>query len=444
MRPTHIFYATIVALLLGQAACKGGAKSTDKGSAAPTPTPTTPTPPTPSQPPSGDIIREWSDITDTAAMAHDKYEVPHYDDRAFAFVAIAQHDAVTSIEPRYEPYAYTGSHKGADPIAAAAQAAHDILIASYPKQDAMLKEKLAASLAKVPDGEPKQKGIEAGKAAAAALLAKRAGDGFDKVVEFKPAKVFGAWQYTPPVDNFAYGPQVGQMQGMTLTKPDQFLPPPPPPFAGERYAKDFNEVKAVGAKDSKTRTPDQSFAGQYWYEYCLRGWNRIAKGVSSEKKSDLWETARLFALLNIAIWDGWVSSFNAKYHYAPKAGIRPITAIRIADLDGNKATDPDPKWEPFMGTPPIPEYPSTHAALGAVGAAVLAHVYGDATPFTMTSPTAVPPGPRSYKSFSQAAQENADSRVWIGIHFRYATEAGLELGKKVGEHAIANALKKKQ
>jgi len=423
----HSFTATIVALLLIQAGC---------GANSPT---TSPSPKPGGEAVSGDVIRDWGEIGDAAALVHDQYAVPHYDDRAVAFAAIAQHDAINSIDPRYETFAYSERNAGGDPVAAAAQAAHDIYIASFPKQAAMLDEKLGAWLAKVPDGEAKQTGIKAGKSAAAALLATRATDGFDKVVEYKPTSAVGAWQYTPPVDNFAYDPQVGQMQGMALSKPDQFLPPPPPPFDGEHYLKDFTEVKTFGAKDSTTRTPDQSAGGQYWYEYSLRGWNRIARGVAAEKKTDLWETAHLFGLLNIAIWDGWIANFNAKYHYAPTAGIRPITAIRL----GNKASKPDPKWEPFMGTPPIPEYPSGHAALGASAATVLAHVYGDATPFTMTSPSAVPPGPRSFKSFSQAAQENADSRVWIGIHFRFATEAGLAQGKRVGENAIVTVLKKK-
>jgi hypothetical protein len=390
----------------------------------------------------GDIIRDWGEAAYAAALAHDKYAVPHYDDRAWVLMALAQHDAINSAQRRFEGYAYTADNAGADPIAAASQAAHDILIAYFPKQAAEIDAKNAAWLGKVADGEAKARGVAAGAEAAKAVIAKRTGDGWDKPSEYKPTKKLGAWQYTPPFDKMAYNPHVGAMTPFALTSHDQFRPVPPPALTSPEYAKAFDEVKSVGAKDSKTRTADESSYGQFWYEYSVAGWNRIARIVSAEKQSDLWETARLFAMLNVAMWDGWIAGFNAKYFYAPTVGWRPLTAIHDAKKDGNPKTEPDPTWEPFMGTPPVPDYPSTHSVLGAAASVVLIAFYGDETPFTFASPSSNPPGqPRSFTSFSKAAEENADSRVKIGIHFRFATDAGLKQGREVARYVVETQMK---
>jgi hypothetical protein len=392
---------------------------------------------------SGDVIREWDVAVHEAANVDDGYFGRlFFHDRAFAMVSLAQHDALNSINPRYKSYAYDGRNEDGDPVAAAAQAGHDVLAAAYPKQVASFDARLAAALSKIPEGDKKAKGIGAGQAAAAAVIAKRAGDGIDVVGEYKPTKVPGSWQFTPPFDGVAFQPGLVQTRPFALASADQFKPAPPPPFTGEVFTADFNEVKTIGAKDSTTRTADQSYYGQFWYEFSGAGWGRVARVVSAAKNSDAWDTARALALVHIATFDGYIAGFEAKYRHAPTAGIRPYTAIRHAESLGNPKLKTDPKWEPFLGTPPVPDYPSTHSVLGAAAAVVLASIYGDETAFTFTSPSTVPPnGSRSFKSFSEAAKENAVSRVIIGIHFRFATTAGLEQGKKVGNFVAASMLK---
>lgn len=404
----------------------------------------------------GDVIRDWNRACYLAAVVDGGYfNKLFFDDRAFTMVAIAQHDALNSIEPRYEVYAYQEKHPGGDPIAAAAQAGHDVLAAMYPAQVESFDKRLAASLGEIPDGEAKTAGIAAGRGAAAAIIADRKDDGLDGQVEYKPKKAVYAWQPTPPL-KIALAPGLGKVRPFALSSADQFRPAPPPDVSSKEYADAYNEVKEIGAMKSTTRTEEQSDIGRFWYEFSGLGWAKVAGAVTSTKESDLWDTARALALVHMALFDSYVAGFEAKYHYAPKAGWRPYTAIRMAAKDRNSATKPDPKWEPFLSTPPVPDYPSTHSVLGAAAASVLADLYGDETPFEFTSgtfikgvdpafgPTKVgaPDGEkRAFKSLSQAARENADSRVFIGIHFRFACDAGLEQGKKIGEWVAANRLK---
>ena len=212
-----------------------------------------------------------------------------------------------------------------------------------------------------------------------------------------------------------------------------------PALTSQEYATAFNEVKTLGKLNSVTRTPDQTAYSKFWYEFSEAGWNRVARTVVINKKLNLLEAARLFALVDMAIADAYTAGWESKFHHN---FWRPYTAIRKADIDGNNATAVDAGWEPSEPTPPVQDYPSTHSALGNAAATVLAKVLGDNTAFTMSSPTAFPAGStRSFQSFSQAANENADSRVMAGIHFRFSCVAGQELGNKIGAWTVANHLK---
>ena len=204
------------------------------------------------------------------------------------------------------------------------------------------------------------------------------------------------------------------------------------------YAADYNEVKAIGELNSATRTSEQSEIARFWYEGSPNGWNRIARVVAPQRGLDLWQSARLFGLLNFAMADGFIAGFDAKYFYN---FWRPVTAIRAGATDGNPATIADPAWATFLVSPAIPDYPSTHSVLGAAAADVLARFFGsDAISFTTTSGAPFPAIARSFTSFSQAARENADSRVYAGIHFRMACRDGLTQGAQVGRYAFENAL----
>jgi hypothetical protein len=205
------------------------------------------------------------------------------------------------------------------------------------------------------------------------------------------------------------------------------------------YRRDFDEVKRVGGKASTQRSSDETHYAAFWYEFSDIGWNRVARAASGRVKQDLWERARTFALLNMAMADAYIAGWDSKYHHN---FWRPVTAIHLAGNDGNPATAPDASFDPMLITPPVPDMPSTHSALGAAAATVLAEAFGrDHVPFSFASTSALPGNPvRSFRSFSEAARENADSRVRAGLHFRFATNAGLELGSRIGQQANRHSL----
>jgi hypothetical protein len=197
-------------------------------------------------------------------------------------------------------------------------------------------------------------------------------------------------------------------------------------------------VKRVGGKNSTTRTAEQSEIARYWYEGSPQGWSRVARVVAAQRRLDRWENARLLALVNAAIADGYIAGADTRYLYN---FWRPVTAIRAGDTDGNDATVADVAWETYLNTPPLPDYPSTHSVAGGAASAVLIRFFrSDKVAFTMTSGPPFSGITRSFSSFSQAAQENADSRVYAGIHFRSACQDGIKLGQHIGRRAVAQYL----
>ncbi len=389
---------------------------------------------------SNSIVIEWSKAAfDAAGGASEGH--PLLASRIEAMMHIAIHDALNAINPVYGQYAFKShQYNSADPFAAVASAAHTVLKASWPDNASMLDTKLSTSLSGIPNGTAKTKGIAVGVAAANAILALRANDGAfqNPIADVPVSKVPGVYNAVPP-NNFRYAPFWKTMQLFSLETHDQFRASPPPPLKSPDYAQDLNEVKAFGKINSAVRTTDQTASANFWYEFADIGWNRIARIQARDYNNGLYATARMFALLNMAMADTYTAFFDSQNHYYTW---RPYTAIRAANMDGNNQTEADPDWEPLLTTPPVPEYPSGHAALGNAASTVLSHIFGNYSPFTTTSTTASPAGAeRSFKSFKQAADENADSRVMAGIHFRFATEAGLKLGDKVGKWTLDNYLK---
>lgn len=360
--------------------------------------------------------------------------------RVNAMVHIAMHDALNAVNPTYEQYTYKKKAPAADLVTAAAKAAHTVLVGSFPAKKPMLDSVLSVTLAGVAEGPAKYKGMEVGAEAGNAMLALRAGDGADAdpIAIVLPSNVPGVYNAVPPFD-FVFAPQWKTMKLFSLERHDQFRSAPPPTLNSTTYKEGFNEVKEVGVKDSKTRTADQTAFAKYWYEFSEIGWNRVARTVVANRNTGLMESARLFALLNMATADAYTAGWDSKFHYN---FWRPYTAIRAAANDLNDETLPDNNWEPLEATPPVQDYPSTHSALGNAAAKVLAAVFGDTTPFTMTSFTAVPAGSvRTFSSFSQAANENAESRVMAGIHFRFSCIAGQKLGDDIGSYTVNNHLR---
>jgi len=414
-------------------------------------------------PPSGgDAVTLWNANAGVAATAACLAPLnnPLHESRIYAMMHVAIHDAVNAIDRHSRPYALdVRAEPGASPDAAVAAAARDVLVALIAQlplelhtQDcidagvASAEAAYAAALAAIPDGQAKAQGIAVGRAAAAAILALRADDGavgpflnFACPEDTNP----GEYQCTPGTPFIAF--EVWQnVVPFVLHHSSQFRPGPPYAVDTKKYAADFNEVKSLGGDDVTTpsaRTADQTEIALFWWESSPLKWNRIARTVSADKGLTLWENARLFGLLNMALADGYIAMVDSKNHYNYW---RPITAIRTGETDGNPHTIGDPTWTPLRPTPPNQDYVSGHSIEGGAGAEVLKQFFGaddiifeDCGAVLPAGSTCSDPTPvfRSYTSFSQAAAENAYSRILIGYHFRKSTEEGIEYGRKIGRRA---------
>jgi hypothetical protein len=282
--------------------------------------------------------------------------------------------------------------------------------------------------------------VAVGQAAAAAIIARRAKDGSDIVTPYTSGTKLGVWRSTSPASDPAIGVGFGQVKPFTMTSATQFSLPKPAYFdlTSAEYAADYNKVKSIGGANSKTRTAEQSEIARFWYEPSPGVHIRLARDLVVKQKLDLWESARLFALLHLVSADSLIAGYDAKYRYN---FWRPVTAIRNGENDGNPQTVSDPTWKPYLETPNHPDYLSIHAVVCAGWAEVMARFFGtDQYSFTIASAAPYPGITRSFKSFSQSAQEAADSRIYAGIHFPSSCRDGLVIGRKIGEQAFDNFL----
>lgn len=388
-----------------------------------------------------DVVLDWNDNALAAIAANDGHADPLLASRTLAMVHVAMHDAVNATGYRfYRAYAFGGRDRWADPVAAAASAAQRVLAQLFPAQEAGLSELLAASLSQVRDGKPEARGVELGRRVGDRIIQLRAQDRSNESTPYTPGDEPGDYQFTTP--DFIAAPGWQYVTPWALQRADQFRSAPPPALDSAEYATAYAEVLDKGRADSQTRSADESAYAQFWYEFSERGWNRVTHVVAQQERLGLAGAARLFALVNMALADSYTAGWDSKFHYD---FWRPITAIQRGDEDGNAATRADPSFAPFLPTPPVQDHPSTHSALGAAAAEVLTRFFGKrghVIGFSMTSSSASRPNleVRSYSSFEQAAKENADSRVMAGIHFRFACDAGLALGKKIGEYTFENHL----
>lgn len=374
------------------------------------------------------VVVAWNGIVNDIAFAEDQFQT-FKGVRAHAMMHIAMHDALNAVIPLYRRFAYRGNDGLAHPLAAAAQAAHDVVESQYPAAKTRLDAELANWLSRVPDGLSKTRGIALGQQSAAAILALRRDDGWDVQGTYAFSPEVGAYQTTPPWNGFVLQPGFRFAKPFGLRAPDQFRPAPQPSLDSAKYAEAYNEVKDFGRVDSVVRTLDQTRYAVWWMEFTEGSVNRLARQLVSHRKTNLWRAARMFALLNMSMFDGYLAIWDSKYEYNHW---RPYTAIREANRDGNKATDADSAWEPLRPTPPFPEYVSAHSAVCGASFEVLKRTFGDHVDFTMETTTAPPEMPRrSFRSFTAAAAECADSRVRLGWHFRYSTDRGLALGRAV-------------
>jgi hypothetical protein len=386
------------------------------------------------------VIVDWIVHTDEVTSPNTPSNTPPRRSRTFAMVSVAMHDALNGIESKYERYASPASDPQASPVAAAAQAAHDVLVSLFQDRRDELDAKLAASLGGVNDDEARARGIALGRAAAAALLSARASDGSNVVVSYTPIDQLGFWRPTPPAFAPALEPNWGNVTPWGLQSGSQFRSRAPYPLPSAEYAADFTEVHDYGSASSGIRSADQTSYALFWFEPSANGWNRLARTAVAIQPKNIWKTARMFALMNMALADGYIASFDSKYVWQ---SWRPITFIPAPD-DGNPATARDLSWVPLRPTPPIPDQTSAHTAAGFAARAALIEVFGDdpGNPMTMTSSTAVPVGStRTWATFTQAAAENADSRVMVGIHTRQSVVDGETQGRLVGDYVIGHRLR---
>ena len=384
-----------------------------------------------------ELAVEWSGLAYEIAYAEDQF-LTFKGQRAIAMMHLAMHDALQAIVPVYAAYAHEANEPGAEPLAAAAQAAHDVMIAIYPDRATDLAALLSAWQDRVPPSNAKTLGIAVGSASAQTILARRAEDGWDLAGEYAFRSGAGQYQTTPPWNGFTLQPGFRFARPFSFDDVAQFRPPPPPALDSPAYAEAMSEVRINGDSTSTVRTDDETGYALWWMEFAESGVGRLARRLLLERELDLWDANRVLAQLYVALFDGYVTNWDSKYEYNHW---RPYTAVRVADDDGNAATQSEPDWVPLRPTPPFPEYASAHATGCAAAFEVLAGTFGDATPFENTSLTS-PPGMamRSFTGFRAAAAECADSRVRLGWHFRYATEAGLETGTRIARHVMATIL----
>ena len=388
---------------------------------------------------SGQPVIDWNQVLLSIVNTPGAQPANIQPTRNFAILHAAIYDAVDAIDRTREPYLISvRAPRSASETAAADAAAHTALVGLYPQQQGILDQDYAAELAQVPDGRAKDKGIELGEQVAGELLAIRANDGSNV-----PAPPFvagtnpGDYRSTPPNFPAPVFTTWGQVTPFVLDRGDQFRPAPPPPLMSDAYAAAINEVKSLGSATSTTRTPEQTQIGKFWNPPIQNFWNQIAESVALAHHSDLPTTARLFAALNLSFADSAIAFYDAKYTYRLW---RPVTAVRLADSDGNPNTAGDPNWLPLAGnTAADPSYPGAHSTISAAGADVLASFYGDLQHFTVTSPV-LPGVTRSFTSFGAAAQEAGLSRIYSGQHTRLDHLAGLALGHHVAEFVLHNAL----
>ena len=422
-----------------------------------------------------DVVTDWNTNAGAVAQAAciSPAPDPFHESRLYAMLHIAIHDALNAIQRRSTAYAYAGlAPAGASVDASAASAAHAVLVSELPKLPALFAActstalQLAdglyqAAIAAIPDGQAKTDGIAVGAAAAAAIIALRSADGSEAPFAdfaFPQGTQPGEWRFTEIP--FAAATSWSQVTTFGLDRADRYMPNPPYPVqcgvheanastgSCKLYARDLEDVKNYGGAGTNLRTADETQVALFWVESSPLGWNRMARTVSPQFGFDPWQNARLFALLNMGLADGYVASAHTKYHYR---FWRPETAVRLADEDGNPYTSGQPDWTPLAApTPPVPDYESAHSVAGAVSAEVFRRVFGadqvDFEACSLTLPVAgercggVNEVRRRYSSFSQAAAENGRSRVLCGYHFQNAVTKGLEHGRRIGADVVKHHL----
>jgi len=375
-----------------------------------------------------DAATDWNkNATDVLTVNPAGQAVAAFSILHLAMVHGAVYDAVNGIDRGHRPYLILPSAQPWDSSdAAAAAAAHRVLVSLLPAQQTALDTQYATYIAAL-SGSAAQiaGGVAAGEAAAQAMIAARTNDGRFGPFRFTPSTGIGQWR--PELPAFVSDPNawLKDVKPFMVRSASQFRSDEPDPLTSRRYARDFDEVKSVGAAVGSTRTADQTSAAIYWYPNPPAIWSRIYRTISTQRSLSTVDAARLYAEFYLTASDALITVWESKAFYS---FWRPITAIHMADQDGNRRTDPDPGWMPFRDTPPYPEHPSGHSSFTASAVTVLQQFFhSDRIAWTDTNAGET----RSFTRASDALEELVSARVWEGIHFRHADEQGALIGKRV-------------
>jgi hypothetical protein len=401
----------------------------------------------------GDVVVAWNQtMLEAIRMSMDTLGLST---RTMAMVQEATYDAVNAIDhfgSVFQVSVPASESQGASPEAAASEAAFDVLSALIPQEQSLFNVTLAESLADIPAGPALNAGIAVGDTVAAGILAWRANDGSNAQVPYEPGTAPGQWRPTPPDYTTAWGPEWGQVTPFAIPNAKLFMPGPPPALKSVAYANAVNLTKSLGAKNSTTRTPQETKIADFWsYDVLGMGpppvlYNQITQEIALEQRNTLDQNARLFGLVGTAIGDAGIVAWDAKFTYNLW---RPIMAIRDANQDGNKLTVADPNWAPMGApgdgvradfTPSFPAYASGHATFGAAIFTVLADFYGtDHMAFTIGSDQ-MPGMDQTFHSFGSAAHLNGISRIYMGVHYIFDMTAGLSSGGEVGNYEYQHVM----
>jgi hypothetical protein len=393
-----------------------------------------------------DPIAAWNEISETAVKSAG--HPPPVAALDFAIVHLAIYDAVNSIERRYEPYYTLVPGATGSPSAAAAKAGHDILVGLFLGQSAPLDAAYANFLAA--NGlDPLDPGTAVGAQVAANILTLRSNDGRfpPNPPPFLGRNAIGQWRPTPsllpgPPPTMASGltPWVATVRPFTMNSNSQFRVDPPPELGSREWTRDYNEVKLVGSLGSAARTAEQTEIGYFWADSGPVLWQNALRYISGKYLNDIGDTARMYALAEVAMADAQIACWDSKYFYN---FWRPITAIRLGGQDGNPLARVDPDWQPLINTPNFPEYPSGHADIsGAVSHVLRLFFHRDDLSFQMTTTNALAAlKTRAFTGFSQAEQEVIDARVYVGIHYRNSDTTARAQGRRVANWVFKHSLR---
>jgi hypothetical protein len=379
-----------------------------------------------------DVVTDWN--TTAAGIVAAAKLPPHPSYRTMAIVQAAVFEAVNAITRRYPvERVELDTGRGASVEAAVAAANRTALTQLVPTQRAAIDGAYQAALSTIPAGRAKTAGLALGDKAAAAILAMRADDGATLPENYRPHTTPGVYVPTA-IPAF---PQWPQRKPWVMASADQFRPGPPPSLTSEQWARDYNEIKAIGAKSSTERSAEQTVIARFWEATTPTIYFPVVRSVANAPGRDRTQNARLLATAGVAMDDALIAVMDAKYHYQ---FWRPITAIRNGDQDGSDLTERDASWTPLIDTPMHPEYPCAHCIIsGAVGAVLRAEVgTGPMPTLTTTSPTANGAA-RSWTTIEYFVQEVANARIYDGVHYRTSTEVGTDMGRKIGELAFASS-----